>query len=48
VALLGPVLGVGAATAVALVSRVLTTVGDLLAAGLAAGYVRWSRNAVRR
>jgi uncharacterized membrane protein YbhN (UPF0104 family) len=48
VALLGPVLGVGAATAVALVSRVLTTVGDLLAAGLAAGYVRWPRNAARR
>ena len=50
VALLGPVLGVGAATAVALVSRVLTTVGDLLAAGLAAGYVRWSPtpNAARR
>ena len=48
VALWGPVLGVGSATAVALVSRVLTTVGDLLAAGLAAGYVRWSRNAVRR
>ena len=40
VALLSPVLGVGAATAVALVSRVLTTAGDLLAAGLAAGYVR--------
>ena len=40
VALLSPVLGVGAATAVALVSRVLTTVGDLLAAGLAVGYVR--------
>ncbi len=48
VALLGPVLGVGAATAVALVSRVLTTVGDLLAAGLAAGYVRWPRNQARR
>jgi uncharacterized membrane protein YbhN (UPF0104 family) len=48
VALLGPVLGVGAATAVALVSRVLTTVGDLLAAGLAAGYVRWPRNPARR
>ena len=47
VALLGPVLGVGAATAVALVSRVLTTVGDLLAAGLAAGYVRWPRNSAR-
>lgn len=42
VALLGPVLGVGAATAVALVSRALTTVGDLLMAGLAAGYFRRS------
>jgi len=40
VALLGPVLGVGSATAVALVSRVLTTVGDLLAAALAAGSSR--------
>jgi uncharacterized membrane protein YbhN (UPF0104 family) len=48
VALWGPVLGVGSATAVALVSRVLTTVGDLLAAGLAAGYVRWPRNTARR
>ncbi len=48
VAMLGPVLGVGAATAVALVSRVLTTAGDLLAAGLAAGYVRWPRNQARR
>ena len=37
VAVLGPVLGVGSATAVALVSRVVTTVGDLLAAALAAG-----------
>ena len=36
VAVLGPVLGVGSATAVALVSRVVTTVGDLLAAALAA------------
>jgi hypothetical protein len=34
---LGPVLGVGSATAVALMSRVLTTVGDLLGAALAAG-----------
>jgi uncharacterized membrane protein YbhN (UPF0104 family) len=42
VALLGPVLGVGAATAVALVSRALTTVGDLLMAGVAAGYFRRS------
>ena len=48
VALWGPVLGVGSATAVALVSRVLTTAGDLLAAGLAAGYVRWPRNTARR
>jgi len=37
VALLGPVLGAGAATAVALVSRALTTGGDLLAAAIAAG-----------
>jgi hypothetical protein len=35
VASLSPVLGAGKATAVALVSRLLTTVGDLLAAGLA-------------
>jgi glycosyltransferase 2 family protein len=48
VALLSPGLGVGAATAVALVSRVLTTVGDLLAAGLAAGYVRRPGTAARR
>jgi glycosyltransferase 2 family protein len=40
VATLGPVLGVGAATAVALVSRVLLTVGDLLTAALAAGFAR--------
>jgi uncharacterized membrane protein YbhN (UPF0104 family) len=48
VALLSPVLGVGAATAVALVSRALTTVGDLLAAGLAAGCVRRPEEAARR
>jgi glycosyltransferase 2 family protein len=48
VALLSPVLGVGAATAVALVSRALTTVGDLLAAGLAAGCVRRPEDAARR
>ena len=42
VALLSPVIGVGAATAVALVSRVLTTAGDMLAAGAAAGYFRHS------
>ena len=47
-ALLSPVLGVGAATAVALVSRALTTVGDLLAAGLAAGCVRQPEDAARR
>ena len=34
----------------AISDRVLTIVGDLLAAGLAAGYVRWSPtpNAARR
>ena len=36
VAILGPVLGVGSATAVALVSRALMTAGDLLTAALAA------------
>ena len=36
VAILGPVLGVGGATAVALVSRALMTAGDLLTAALAA------------
>lgn len=36
VALFGPVVGVGGATALALVSRILMTVGDLLTAGLAA------------
>jgi glycosyltransferase 2 family protein len=36
VAVLGPVLGAGGATAVALVSRVLTIVGDLAAAAVAA------------
>ncbi len=36
VALLGPMLGVSAATAVALVSRVLMTAGDLITAGVAA------------
>ena len=40
VALLAPVIGTGAATAVALVSRGLTTISDLLAAGVAAGYAR--------
>jgi uncharacterized membrane protein YbhN (UPF0104 family) len=43
VALLGPVIGVGAGTAVALVSRALTTIGDLLAAAVAALYFRRSR-----
>ena len=41
VAILGPVLGVGSATAVALVSRALMTAGDLLTAALAA----WSGRA---
>ena len=36
VALLGPMLGVSAATAVALMSRVLMTAGDLITAGVAA------------
>ena len=40
VAMLGPVLGVGAATAVALVSRVLLTAGDLLTAAVSAGFTR--------
>jgi hypothetical protein len=40
VAMLGPVLGVAQATAVALVSRVLLTVGDLLTAAVAAGFTR--------
>jgi glycosyltransferase 2 family protein len=43
VALLGPMIGVGAGTAVALVSRALTTIGDLLAAAAAAGYFRQTR-----
>jgi glycosyltransferase 2 family protein len=38
VAMLGPVLGVGAATAVALVSRALLTAGDLITAAVAAGF----------
>ncbi len=42
VAALGPVLGAGAATAVALVSRVLMTAGDLLTAGSAAAVSRRS------
>ena len=40
VATLGPVLGVAAATAVALVSRVLMTIGDLITAAAAAGFGR--------
>ena len=40
IATLGPVLGVGAATAVALVSRALMTIGDLVTAGVAAGFTR--------
>jgi hypothetical protein len=36
-------IGVGAGTAVALVSRALTTIGDLLAAAAAAGYFRQTR-----
>jgi uncharacterized membrane protein YbhN (UPF0104 family) len=43
VALLGPVIGVGAGTAVALVSRALTTIGDLLAAAVAVIYFRRTR-----
>jgi len=43
VALLGPVIGASAGTAVALVSRALTTIGDLLAAAVAAGYFRRTR-----
>lgn len=43
VALLSPVIGVGASTAVALLSRALTTAGDLLAAAVAAGYSRRTR-----
>ena len=40
IATLGPMLGVGKATAVALVSRVLMTAGDLIAAGAAAALGR--------
>jgi glycosyltransferase 2 family protein len=40
VALLGPQIGTGAATAVALVSRVVLTAGDLLTAGAAATFSR--------
>ena len=40
IATLGPMLGVGKATAVALVSRVLMTAGDLITAGAAAALAR--------
>jgi glycosyltransferase 2 family protein len=40
IATLGPMLGVGKATAVALVSRVVMTVGDLITAGVAATLAR--------
>jgi hypothetical protein len=40
IATLGPMLGVGKATAVALVSRVLMTAGDLITAGVAAALAR--------
>jgi glycosyltransferase 2 family protein len=43
VAFLGPVIGVGAATAAALVSRVATTAGDLILAAAAAGFGRGHR-----
>lgn len=43
VATLSPVLGTGGATAVALVSRALTTAGDLLTAAAAAAYGRGPR-----
>lgn len=42
-ALLGPIVGASAATAVALVSRTLTTVGDMLAAAVATIYFRRTR-----
>jgi hypothetical protein len=45
VAALSPVLSVGKATAVALASRLLTTVGDLLSAGIAAWFGRTRRSA---
>jgi glycosyltransferase 2 family protein len=43
VAILGPTLGVGKATAVALVSRVLMTAGDLITAAAAAALARAAR-----
>ena len=48
VATLGPVLGAGSATAVALVSRAAMTAGDLLTAGAAAGFTRSSAAAAAR
>jgi len=45
VATFGPVLGVGPATAIALVSRVVFTAGDLLTAGIAAAFTRRPRPA---
>jgi glycosyltransferase 2 family protein len=43
VALLGPVIGAGPAAATALVSRAVTTAGDLITAGAAAGFGRGIR-----
>jgi hypothetical protein len=48
IAMLGPVLGVGAATAVALVSRALMTIGDLVTAGVAAAFTRRPGTAVTK
>jgi len=45
VATLGPVVGVGGATAVALLSRALTTLGDLVTAAAAVAYSRRSAHA---
>jgi hypothetical protein len=42
VAMLSPMIGVGSATALALVSRVLLTAGDLITAAAAAGFARRS------
>jgi uncharacterized membrane protein YbhN (UPF0104 family) len=43
VAILGPVVGSDPATAIALVSRAVTTVADLVVAGVAAAYLRRDR-----
>jgi glycosyltransferase 2 family protein len=43
-AMLGPLIGAGAATATALVSRVAMTAGDLITAAVAAGFSRRYRN----